>query len=240
MGKMTNLMVEKSFEIAKKRFLDKITLQEAVERLEKIGVNPNSARDYIYLYKHLRNGELFKRRANEYATEYYLESILKENGKTELSKALISLLKHFEFWESYSGSQVKGGRQIYNRYLKLVGNEDSELVYPGEKNTKEGFLEGKSKTITVNAYERNTKARKKCLDFYGLNCQVCEFNFEESFGEIGKGFIHVHHVKEISQVKKEYEVDPINDLIPVCPNCHSMLHNKTPAYTIIELKNIIK
>ena len=121
------------------------------------------------------------------------------NSVLSPQQPLISLLKHFEYWESYSGSQVKGGRQTYNRYLKLSGNEDNKLVYPGEKNTKEEFLEGKSKTIIVNAYERNIKARNKCLDFYGLNCQVCEFNFEEKFGEIGKDFIHVHHIKEISQ-----------------------------------------
>lgn len=240
MGKMTNQMVEKSFEVAKERFLEKITLQEAVENLENIGVNPNSARDYIYLYKHLRNGELFKRRANEYATEYFIENIFKENGKAELSKALISLLKHFEYWESYSGSRIKGGRIIYDKYLKLAGNQESEIVYPGEKNTAEAFLEGKSKTITVNAYERNIKARKACLEFYGLDCQVCELNFEKTFGEIGKDFIHVHHIKEISSIKKEYKIDPIKDLIPVCPNCHSMLHKRNPAYTISELKKIMK
>ncbi|MHB0756855.1 HNH endonuclease [Polaribacter sp. M15] len=240
MGKMTNQMVEKSFEIAKERFSGKTTLQEAVEKLENIGVNPNSARDYIYLYKHLRNGELFKRRANEYATEYFIENIYKENGKSELSKALNSLLKHFEYWESYSGSRIKGGRIIYEKYLKLAGNKENEIVYPGEKNTKEAFLEGKSKTIIVNAYERNTKARNACLEFYGLDCQVCEMNFEKKYGVIGKDFIHVHHIKEISTIKKEYEIDPIKDLIPVCPNCHSMLHKKNPAYTITELKKLIK
>lgn len=233
-------MVEKSFEIAKKRYLGKITLQEAVENLEKFGVNPNSARDYIYLYKHLRNGELFKRRANEYATEYYLENILKENGKAELSKSLNSLLKHFEYWESYSGGIVKGGRKIYNKYLKIAGRENNEIVFLDEKITKEGFLEGKSKIIVVNGYERNKKARKECLDFYGLNCQVCDFNFEEKFGKIGEGFIHVHHIKEISSIKKEYKVDPIKDLIPVCPNCHSMLHRKNPAFTVNELRKILK
>jgi 5-methylcytosine-specific restriction protein A len=240
MGKMTNEMVEKSFEIAKKRFFEKITLQEAVDNLENIGVNPNSARDYIYLYKHLRNGELFKRRANEYATEYFIENIYKENGISELSKALKSLLKHFEYWESYSGRRIKGGRIIYDKYLKLAGNKEPEIVYPGEKNTEDGFLEGKSKTITVDAYERNVQARKACIEFYGLNCQVCDFNFEKTFGEIGKGFIHVHHIKEISNIKKEYKVDPIKDLIPVCPNCHSMLHKKNPAFTISELKKMLK
>ena len=240
MGKMTNQMVHRSFEIAKNRFLEKITLQEAVEKLEEAGVNPNSARDYIYLYKHLKQGELFKRRANEYATEYYLQKIYEEDGETELSVALVSLLKHFEYWESYSGTLVKGGRIIYNKYLEKVKGLENELVYPTEKNTTEGFLEGKSKTILVNAYERNTKARNECIAHYGLTCQVCDFNFEDKFGEIGKNFIHVHHVKEISKIKKEYEVDPIKDLIPVCPNCHSMLHKKNPAFTIEELKEILK
>ena len=240
MGKMTNQMVEKSFEIAKKRFSKKITLQEAVESLENIGVNPNSARDYIYLYKHLISGELFKRRANEYATEYFIKNIYEENGKAELSKALNSLLKHFEYWESYSGSRIKGGRIIYNKYSKLVEDKEPEVIYPGEKQTKDGFLEGKSKTIIVNGYERNTKARKACIEYYGVNCQVCNLNFENIYGDIGKDFIHVHHVKEISSIKKEYRIDPVKDLIPVCPNCHSMLHKKNPAYSISELKNLMK
>lgn len=124
MAKMTNKMVEKSFEMGKERFLGKISLQEAVNNLEQIGVNSNSARDYIYLYIHLRNGELFKRRANEFAINYYLENIYKENGIDALKNALVALSKHFEYWESYSGSLVKGGREIYNNYKKIVSIEN--------------------------------------------------------------------------------------------------------------------
>jgi 5-methylcytosine-specific restriction protein A len=240
MGKMTNQMVAESFKVGKERFLEKISLKEAVNILETNGVNPNSAADYIYLYIHLRNGALFKRRANEYAIKYYLENIYKDNGSDALDKALISLLKHIEYWESYSGTKVIGQREIYNHYSRITKNEDTELIYPEEKNTTEGFLEGKTKTIIVNAYERNTKARDTCIAFYGLNCQVCNLNFADKYGEIGKDFIHVHHIKEIAKIKKQYEVDPINDLIPVCPNCHAMLHKKNPAYKIREIKLLIE
>lgn len=61
-------------------------------------------------------------------------------------------------------------------------------------------------------------------------------NFEERYGEIGKGFIHVHHEVEISTIGEDYEIDPIDDLKPVCPNCHAMLHKRKPAYSIDELK----
>lgn len=84
--------------------------------------------------------------------------------------------------------------------------------------------EGAKKQITVNAYERNPKARKLCLQKYGFKCGVCGFDFEEVYGEIGIGYIHVHHLKPLNEINEEYQVDPINDLRPVCPNCHSMLH----------------
>ena len=43
----------------------------------------------------------------------------------------------------------------------------------------------------------------------------------------------------ISTIGKEYLVYPKTDLVPVCPNCHSMLHKRKPAYSVQELKNII-
>lgn len=98
------------------------------------------------------------------------------------------------------------------------------------------FIEGKAKEITQTRYERNPYARKTCLMHYGYSCQICDFNFEKYFGEIGKGFIHVHHINSISSIGKEYQIDPINDLIPVCPNCHAMIHSKIPAYTPQDIK----
>ena len=66
------------------------------------------------------------------------------------------------------------------------------------------------------------------------------FDFEAVYGGLGRGFIHVHHLVPVSTIGKEYKIDPIQDLRPVCPNCHSMLHKNNPPLTIEELKNIIQ
>lgn len=90
----------------------------------------------------------------------------------------------------------------------------------------DSLTEGAKRTIIVNAYERNPAARNACIKEHGVTCVVCDFNFEKFYGERGKGFIHVHHLRSLADVGQEYEVDPIKDLRPVCPNCHAMLHRK--------------
>ncbi len=102
------------------------------------------------------------------------------------------------------------------------------------------LYEGAKQSITVNRYERNHEARKKCIEYYGKNCYVCGFDFENVFGEIGQGFIHVYHLIPLSKINQEYEVDPIKDLRPVCPNCHAMIHRKNPPFSIEEIKNLLK
>ncbi|WP_429747529.1 HNH endonuclease [Vibrio clamense] len=101
------------------------------------------------------------------------------------------------------------------------------------------FTEGAKKQVTVNSYERCPKARQACLDKHGYSCKVCGFSFLEVYGEIGKGFIHVHHIKPLAGISENYEVKPTKDLVPVCPNCHAMLHTKSPPLSIDELKSIM-
>ena len=103
----------------------------------------------------------------------------------------------------------------------------------------EKYVEGGKKLVLVNSYERSSEARANCLKHYGYDCQVCGFSFENFYGDVGNNYIHVHHVKPLSDIKQNYKVDSVNDLIPVCPNCHSMLHKKTPPFTIMELKALI-
>lgn len=119
-----------------------------------------------------------------------------------------------------------------------VGESRPERVV-GEILPSELFHEGAVKKVLVNNYERNPCARKKCLDHYGVDCVVCGFNFEKTWGAIGRGYIHVHHLKELSEIGERYLLDPINDLRPVCANCHAMLHKRRPAYSINELKEML-
>ena len=108
-----------------------------------------------------------------------------------------------------------------------------------------GLIEGAKKQIYVNAYERNTIARDKCVEYYRKNdngkikCQICGFCFEDFYGEEFKYKIHVHHVRPLAEVNEEYEIDPIKDLLPVCPNCHLAIHSKDDGYSIEELRKKI-
>ena len=117
--------------------------------------------------------------------------------------------------------------------------ELNDFTYPEEISVK-GTYEGARKKITVNSYERNAEARRKCLEKWNYNCAVCNFHFELYYGPIGKKYIHVHHLYPISSIGKEYEIDPVNDLRPVCPNCHAMLHKENPPLSIEELQRLIK
>ncbi|MGN2271671.1 HNH endonuclease [Priestia megaterium] len=118
--------------------------------------------------------------------------------------------------------------------------ENVEVIpkkYKGRKRKK--YIEGARIESMVTRYERNLDARAACLDHYGYDCVICTMNFEKCYGELGKDFIHVHHEVEISTIGEEYEIDPIKDLKPVCPNCHAMLHKRRPAYSINELKELM-
>lgn len=98
-------------------------------------------------------------------------------------------------------------------------------------NSVHGMEEGNKYQVTVNKYERNPINRQLCLAENGYKCKICGFDFEEVYGTIGKGFIHVHHITPVSQVGPGYMINPSKDLIPVCPNCHAMLHRAKPPYT---------
>jgi hypothetical protein len=123
--------------------------------------------------------------------------------------------------------------------LREISDLTVEATLPEELTNVGQFVEGAKRSITVNAYERNKKARQACIDYYGYQCVVCNFNFEEIYGSVGEGYIHVHHIKPLSEVDSEYEVDPIADLRPVCPNCHSMIHRRSDPYEIAEVVAMI-
>ncbi len=100
--------------------------------------------------------------------------------------------------------------------------------------------EGKVIQVFVNKYERNQRARIKCIEALGDKCYACGFDFGKTYGDIAKGFIHVHHIKPLSEIQDEYQVDPKRDLVPLCPNCHSVIHLAKPELTIAELKHRLK
>lgn len=114
-----------------------------------------------------------------------------------------------------------------------------ELLYPDELQDGGHYIEGLSREVLVNAFERSVDARNACIAHYGAVCQVCEFEFSTRYGQIGTGFIHVHHRVPIASIGEEYTVRPLEDLVPVCPNCHAMLHRREPPLSVDELRAML-
>ena len=102
-----------------------------------------------------------------------------------------------------------------------------------------GLPEGAKTRIEVNKYERSAFNRSVCLAVHGAVCKACGFTFSTFYGPIGSGFIEIHHLVMVSKMGPEYIVDPLNDLIPLCSNCHSMIHRQDPPLAIKDLRDFI-
>jgi 5-methylcytosine-specific restriction protein A len=124
--------------------------------------------------------------------------------------------------------------------LESLGWVETIISLPGELSNAASLFEGAVRQVSVNAYERNPKARRRCIEYHGTSCCICGFNFGAVYGEVADGFIHVHHLRSLSDIGMKYEVDPIEDLRPVCPNCHAVLHRRSPAFSIEEIRALLK
>ncbi len=164
---------------------------------DKYWINPNENND--------KNNRVILRLLEESSGEQLLFKHLHKNGLrttrslTRPNKNPISLINYI-------------GRYFH----------DNIDVFAGEIEIPEDSPEGKRKKVYVNRYERDPEERRKCIERYGnkYKCIVCGFNFEDKYGEIGRGFIHVHHINPLADNGKDIS----ENLIPVCPNCHAMLH----------------
>lgn len=102
------------------------------------------------------------------------------------------------------------------------------------------YIEGATARITVNSYERSAAARAECLQHHGYRCAACNMSFEETYGSLAADYIHVHHRKQLSSLKRQYRVVPTRDLVPVCPNCHAVIHLNGKNRSIESIKKLLK
>ena len=110
--------------------------------------------------------------------------------------------------------------------------------------TQETDMQGEDEGSTLyrlsKQYERSPKNRKDCIAYHGLDCKVCGMNFKDIYGELGENFIHVHHIVPLSEMENSYKLNPREDLVPLCPNCHAMVHRHDPVLLPDELKEILR
>lgn len=147
----------------------------------------------------------------------------------------------FEYELPYFETELRAWKKDHAKFIKPfpVLEEDTEPIslLPADV-----LIEGAEKATLINRYERNRNARKKCIAIHGTACNICGFDFGDTYGPAFSGKIEVHHLIPLHLIREDYVVDPQKDLIPVCPNCHLMLHSK-PAeepYTPDELHRMMK
>ena len=150
-------------------------------------------------------------------------------------------------WDHLQGSGVKVPDdaaapldRLWESHLRNLGRQPPRLAFQeiaDEVLPSASYREGAVSRISVNRYERDPRARADAIALHGLDCVVCGFNFEAVYGpELGGMYVHIHHLRELSRLPPRYRVDPARDLVPVCANCHAMLHRRRPALTPEELR----
>ena len=236
---ITEEMTKEGYLYAKKVYEGLISNKNAVDHLASFGMNPGSAADYIQNFKCMIDGKRYTRTNNGFATDYFLKNILADYGPERLRSALSAVESHVAYYKEVRGATLQGIIDVHDKYLPYVEKREENL-YPEEIIQPEKYSEGLKRQVTVNVFERDPRSRRECLAYHGVNCVVCGFNFKVAYGDIGAGFIHVHHLTQLSTIGKEYQVDPIKEMRPVCPNCHAMLHTQNPPLTIDKLKAILK
>ncbi len=120
---------------------------------------------------------------------------------------------------------------------KIEFRPGSSSTFSGEENL-EGFEEGLVRTARVNQYERDPRNRAAAIRKHGTRCFGCRLEMAETYGEIARGYIHIHHTKPLSAVKRS-RTPNLDDLVPLCPNCHAIIHLENPPLTVNKLKKLI-
>lgn len=128
---------------------------------------------------------------------------------------------------------------LYYFAVDIPETKNTDAGYCEQSENHQTYWEGNQVTKLTTKYERNPEARAACLAEKGYSCAVCQFDFHKTYGETGKEYIHVHHTVRVADRPRPYKVNPIKDLVPLCPNCHAMTHKRIPPYSTSELKDIM-
>lgn len=170
----------------------------------------------------------------------HLEKVENDNYSLKTFKMVYS--EELQDANGFGPARIGDFEQIArNRQLRKLGENwfaASDEVEDSLPEQVDGFWEGEKSSITIDSYERDPNARKACLKVHGYLCMICAFDFEGTYGDVGKNFIHVHHIKPISSGPRV--VDPTRDLVPVCPNCHAIIHRSKPHLTLEEVKAMLR
>lgn len=176
---------------------------------------------------------------------------IKAINKTEGEMYTFALKLYAEFLSSKTfrgkekvqlSSKEKANKTAKRNLLTTHCNISPNTPDPLDPNDDDLMTEGKIRQVSLTKHERNRELRQACLRHYGYVCQVCGMDFERFYGETGKEFIEVHHLDPIADTDGEHVLDPKTGLVPLCSNCHSMIHRNPTGkpYTLEEMRRLYR
>lgn len=127
-------------------------------------------------------------------------------------------------------------QQVAAALIALLPLEETKTREDG---IQAGFPEGSRTTVLVNRYERDRRNRAAALAIHGFACAACIADLGKIYGDAAAALIEVHHVTPVSRLGDGYRVDPANDLVPLCSNCHRVAHRRDPPYTVAKLRAML-
>ena len=145
------------------------------------------------------------------------------NGEPLVKKRLSGAVTKLAGYRGTS-CNVRAGDYVIRRINRMASTgslrllkSSATLLFPDEVTLEGKLPEGALHRVLVNAYERNPKARRRCIRCHGAICYICAFDFGRVYGTVADGFIHVHHLRKLSQLGGEYNVDPEMQTSPRMP-----------------------
>ena len=171
---------------------------------------------------------------------YFLKEWKYPGAARKFNRIMEALQDFSEFEMPYFETELAKWKSNHAYRIKPFPDV-KQVVLPKAELPEELLVEGGMQDILTNRYERNLTARKKCIAVHGTACNICGFDFGTAYGPEFAGKIEVHHILPLHEIKEDYVVDPVNDLIPVCPNCHMILHSKPNGgyYTPEEVREML-
>ena len=176
---------------------------------------------------------LYAASGKEATGDWYLEIRRKLTIQPSLAEGfdvarLKAALKHYADFVRSKAFSGKGAESGHAGRVTLPDDDGhaGRVTLPDEATD---LSEGALMQVSFTKHERNPALRQLCLKHFGTTCQACGMDFEAVYGAIGKGYVEVHHLSPISQTDGEHAVDPTKDLVPLCANCHAMIHRLMAA-----------
>ena len=168
---------------------------------------------------------------NKITTTQELKNLNNTGGELKYTE----VLRHYENY-----LHDKAGRKSTVTSRQIDSKTNSSHLSTSDNPPVDLLNEGELRKRQMTYHERNPKLRMQCIAIFGWKCAACGFDFEKAYGVLGKEYIEVHHLHPISQTEGSHTVNPAKDLVPLCANCHAMIHRlKGEEMSLESLKKFI-